>query len=940
MPLLQDSRCLLPSNELCAALDLESLNSKHMSKRMNAICYSVDGSKQKIKADVLLERLRTRTKGNCLRQHTDYNTFSAELGALQAMLQSKCIGKAFAMKPMSLSNGWLGLWYDDFVGFEFDNKFYIVYPPNSYSLNQMLGNARYPKNLYKFNALGNDLILKPDHIPLLLRNITDTLKQLNNIEHVHFQVSLDSIYYSTELKVFYLGHWEQLRHKLTARSLFYNEPIISKKNDPDNNEQTNVFRKAHFSRSKNIDIADVQCIYNSRLQFNIIETFMNPYIDCMMKYKNNDALTSDITASCVKKHMNPIVKPYIKLGSRSNTFFEIITKGFSGSDILDNLSSCLLSSIDLYSFMISFIVIQEEKGLKLSKEFHELIMRTVSPFSSEPFISFEEAYENINKFLKTARTSDFIFIEKPKQDTLIQVSLSGGEFTPKPARALILVPKSTPKSKSTSKSLLESNMHTNSSSNSRSDFAKCNSDNIIKKYPTAKFTGNLLYNEFIRCHGDSIVYSPTIKSGSNALIKTFTKIYPRGSPSVYVWKFQINDKADEIMADNVNGYIITKLAKLFNISSTFMKYIDSFKAPFKDPNDLNSYAMTNIAEAVLNPESLSFKNFNDIHYKKFICDFSKMGYEAEFQHNDLHAGNVLYNGTQFVVIDYGRCTFSTVGLNNIKLSDNNGEIKTLMDEFMDRINIECIKDSKHFTNREINLSDYSIYQNWVTSSMNLTFQNMYTSTNFAVTEYSVHSQYKFLIDLATNSMAMIYKMYVKNFKMPENLNSILKFEDYKNVFIHKNFEIKDLGAWTCLLPGLIVFYEYIRFLSTKNYKMMILSTDANFIGGNYVNLESAGFLYNLSYIIIPKHYTNEFMSHLMRYGVIYKVISMLNQFANECNISYQIPYNASAVNKVQVFGGQNNTSTSMSTSKSHLSVRAKAKLIYANTHGPARRGQC
>lgn len=132
---------------------------------------------------------------------------------------------------------------------------------------------------------------------------------------------------------------------------------------------------------------------------------------------------------------------------------------------------------------------------------------------------------------------------------------------------------------------------------------------------------------------------------------------------------KIADKNVLTFIDSSLVYYIAKDKKYFNITAPYLKY------PFKYPmststqgSNVTKYspAYLCIYKAIKNPENLYdiFTNctsatINDYFLKfySFYNQYIQLSQKYGFIHNDLHAGNILYDGSNFILIDYGRSIF-------------------------------------------------------------------------------------------------------------------------------------------------------------------------------------------------------------------------------------------------------------------------------------------
>lgn len=362
--IFQDSKCLLPSNDFCMTLDIGA--------SILVLCYMIDGTIVSMDSKDLLRRLRSRKHGNNLRVHgKDHFTCMAETSAIIAMLKSMCVGDTFDIKPMQIHAHMFDLWGQDIVAFNVAGNFYTVYPPSSINLDQLL----------KMNASGNEYYIDEKRANKLMSNIMETLKYLSEISHVHFQVSLKSIYYSVEHDRFYLGHWEHLRHTIGARKLFYKE-----NSRLSGYERTDILR-TNKSRSRHGLSITVGCMYNSPLQKPDLQTiFMNPYIKCL-----DDSVKEKYELlQCLSKK---VANNGLHNANLKKSYYVNLIATTKDEYLADHLSANLMSCLDLYSFMVVIHGLIQTHGIVLPNKVVNIMERTLSPFHENPFVSFAEAYE-------------------------------------------------------------------------------------------------------------------------------------------------------------------------------------------------------------------------------------------------------------------------------------------------------------------------------------------------------------------------------------------------------------------------------------------------------------------------------------------------------------------------------------------------------------------
>lgn len=231
---------------------------------------------------------------------------------------------------------------------------------------------------------------------------------------------------------------------------------------------------------------------------------------------------------------------------------------------------------------------------------------------------------------------------------------------------------------------------------------------------------------------DKLIYDPSLQ-GNSANAK-FTKMiaYKEGSsPDEIFVKIQINPRSDDMIVDNINGFIMNEVAKKHGIQDFVMEYIDSclsyieivgkdkgkdiYEFPFKTIMSKEGQAdivsrkrsfiickfsfhralksKYNLAEYL---NSLNVRHnaqvetfFRDVG--RLFAVIKTLGLNYGFCHNDAHLGNILVNEvddyrSNLVLIDYGRVYF-TEELLKKALS------KPLMSDIHKRLFHEIIKNT-------------------------------------------------------------------------------------------------------------------------------------------------------------------------------------------------------------------------------------------------------
>jgi hypothetical protein len=190
----------------------------------------------------------------------------------------------------------------------------------------------------------------------------------------------------------------------------------------------------------------------------------------------------------------------------------------------------------------------------------------------------------------------------------------------------------------------------------------------------------------------SVTYnSVVVMNTANAGMSFMEGITPNNKRQLLVAKFQIESDTDDLLVDNISGFIINTLPLPQHYRRHFMEYMDSCLTYIKmPPNKSSSHKFDlealkkfkhqqeepihqcvkmNLAHVVDSPIALKDlfdqqKSFEEqgLLLKKvgmLLGAMFHVGRNYGFVHNDLHFGNILLNrkNGNLVVIDYGRVHF-------------------------------------------------------------------------------------------------------------------------------------------------------------------------------------------------------------------------------------------------------------------------------------------
>lgn len=390
---------------------------------------------------------------------------------------------------------------------------------------------------------------------------------------------------------------------------------------------------------------------------------------------------------------------------------------------------------------------------------------------------------------------------------------------------------------------------------------------------------------------DSIEYSSnTLRMNScNASFVFMSGTLPNGDKEKLIAKFQMDPTADDINVDNINGYIVNRIASMHPaVKPFFMEYIDSCLTylntkkqiydlemllnmkessdyeiedtlqKLKSQSDLVKVSFnkvvnkpTSLGDLLSNLNSRRKSNNNNINshapklsakdivsrLRPLIEAIKTMGSKYGFTHNDAHLGNILHDGEQdhFVLIDFGRVLF----VQDLLPSE-------LQEDVKDRIFQERFKTSEQVV--APGLEDYSFdYDNLCMNSnesmsRSLDYTNyIYYKPNFEgvgllyflannpnITEDVKKHLYMF--DVMTISMNVVKSLYTsKNYG---TLAKYIYFDEnvvYINVLKPKNFAKLLLKGtdkeYIHLLMGCYWFSLFIEHIGEVVYRANLTIAD-------------------------------------------------------------------------------------------------------------------
>ncbi len=197
---------------------------------------------------------------------------------------------------------------------------------------------------------------------------------------------------------------------------------------------------------------------------------------------------------------------------------------------------------------------------------------------------------------------------------------------------------------------------------------------------------------------ERVTYSPRLQSNSCNASFTFLSAEFGNREERLIIKFQMSPNADNIVIDNINGYIINTVVH-HAIQKHFMEYIDSCLTyvdiaqqsfdlgsvlaasnslvsnntlfqRLKDMETSKHLVKVSLNKAVAQPVSLSdYLLDGSVDMRSLLTNMLSlfdamriMGETFGLTHNDAHLGNILHDGNEdcFVLIDYGRMLFCPV----------------------------------------------------------------------------------------------------------------------------------------------------------------------------------------------------------------------------------------------------------------------------------------
>lgn len=210
--------------------------------------------------------------------------------------------------------------------------------------------------------------------------------------------------------------------------------------------------------------------------------------------------------------------------------------------------------------------------------------------------------------------------------------------------------------------------------------------------------GNSYFARFLKRYTGEIEVYPNL-GGRSANCKTTTmKI---GDTSFFL-KFQVDPNADDLLVDDINGYILNVVSSKIDDSLTenifFSIYVDSFLTAvsgnrFDISESLRSQSCS-IKTNVQLAERITAWDWTDLgRYSNSLLglfkELQRLGNLYGMVHNDAHLNNIVTNGSGIKMIDYGRVYWGSrpqIDISDIYLK-NNQSINTL-DRFIKDRNSE------------------------------------------------------------------------------------------------------------------------------------------------------------------------------------------------------------------------------------------------------------
>jgi hypothetical protein len=331
----------------------------------------------------------------------------------------------------------------------------------------------------------------------------------------------------------------------------------------------------------------------------------------------------------------------------------------------------------------------------------------------------------------------------------------------------------------------------------------------------------------------SITYNKTLEMNTaNAGMVFMHAITPAHKDVLMVAKFQVDTESDDIVVDNISGYIINVLPLFNHVRRHFMTYMDSCltfiqlkrnKGKLSATFDLhmlasahkhtiddatNTCVKLNLAYVVNSPMALkdAFLDYMSEETHEYLVRkvgellgaLYHMGITYGFIHNDLHFGNILLDreAETLVIIDYGRVHFDTN-----KLS------KDVLEKIEERIAFEELKNTKrskhnqHFCESPNPTPiDYNVF---------CSAKAVYTSHDFMMHAYKngfdLAARSVFMFDIMTVSMNVI-RMLCK-----ESIDKL----DFCNCFIFDNMSSANKITHIKSFPAIRQMIERARTLTSK-----------------------------------------------------------------------------------------------------------------------------